>query len=37
MKITQWFTHPQAILGVYDLKSGLYEEMSWLLQALKWQ
>ncbi len=19
MKITQWFTHPQAILGVYDI------------------
>ncbi len=38
MKITPWFTHPQAILGVYDFllsnKSELFKKMSWLFQAL---
>ncbi len=38
MKITPWFIHPQAILGVYDFllsnESELFKKMSWLFQAL---
>ncbi len=41
MKITWWFTHPQAILGVYDFllsdeynRSYIKKGPAWLFQAL---
>ncbi len=40
MKITPWFTHPQAILGVHDFllsdeyKRSYIKKMSWLFQIL---
>ncbi len=38
MKMSPWFTHPKAILGVYDFfpyeYSRSYIKMPWLFQAL---